>query len=427
MNYQEIEKMIDTLKNTSSTISKKLLLEEYLKDPDFGTVVKYALDGTKHFNIKKLPKPKEPIEGNIFEFLDILAENQGASNEEKQHLSNLCSFYNAEKIILKILKKSLRCGVNSGLINQVIPGFIETVPYQRCSTLKKKRNIIYPAAIQPKLDGGFAYAFNTEEKKFLSRKGMVYYFKDPELYKELSNCWKDLVYAGEFLVLDEDMVTILPRKKGNGILNKALKKTITEEESKRIIFITWLYIPINKYKISKYKVPYFKILKNLPKAVLDSKRIFPIETIIINSFEEAQMFAEKEIKKGGEGAVVKNLAEIWKDATSVQQIKIKAEKECELKIIGWNYGEENKKYSSMMGNIICQSSCKQLIVNVGTGFSDEERKENWDKHIGKIATIQFNELITSKSKDTKSLFLPRFVEIREDKTKADSLKIIEEL
>jgi hypothetical protein len=41
--------------------------------------------------------------------------------------------------------------------------------------------------------------------------------------------------------------------------------------------------------------------------------------------------------------------------------------------------------------------------------------------IGKIITVKYNAVVDDKRKDTKSLFLPIFLEIREDKTTADAL------
>jgi len=63
-----------------------------------------------------------------------------------------------------------------------------------------------------------------------------------------------------------------------------------------------------------------------------------------------------------------------------------------------------------------------LRVNVGTGLSDEERQNFWvDGLQGKIVEVAYNEKITSKGKDTASLFLPRFMGIRLDKNVANTL------
>jgi hypothetical protein len=60
---------------------------------------------------------------------------------------------------------------------------------------------------------------------------------------------------------------------------------------------------------------------------------------------------------------------------------------------------------------------------VGSGFTDEDLKSlsaNPDALLGKICSVQYNVTITDKF-DNRSLFLPRFVEIRSDKSEADDL------
>ena len=54
--------------------------------------------------------------------------------------------------------------------------------------------------------------------------------------------------------------------------------------------------------------------------------------------------------------------------------------------------------------------------NVGSGFSDDQRRMFFDKkYIGEIMEILYNQLITDKNTKQYSLFLPRFVDIRFDK------------
>ncbi len=60
-----------------------------------------------------------------------------------------------------------------------------------------------------------------------------------------------------------------------------------------------------------------------------------------------------------------------------------------------------------------------LEVGVGTGYNDQQRKDYDKSYVGKICSVQYNEIITSRDRDTKSLFLPVFVEFRDDKEEAD--------
>ena len=83
----------------------------------------------------------------------------------------------------------------------------------------------------------------------------------------------------------------------------------------------------------------------------------------------------------------------------------------------------------MIGSLICATSDRLVEVSI-SGFSDELRQwitDNIDSLIGKIVTVLYNERISSKDKNragVDSLFLPRFVEFRNDKSVANSSKEI---
>ena len=62
-----------------------------------------------------------------------------------------------------------------------------------------------------------------------------------------------------------------------------------------------------------------------------------------------------------------------------------------------------------------ESKCGKIKVSVGSGMTDKDRELPIDYYIGKVIELQYNELIQSKSKDTYSLFLPIFIEVREKK------------
>jgi hypothetical protein len=64
-----------------------------------------------------------------------------------------------------------------------------------------------------------------------------------------------------------------------------------------------------------------------------------------------------------------------------------------------------------------------LKVKVGSGFTDNDLKTlsvDPDSHIGKIAAVLYNVVITDKH-DNRSLFLPRLVDLRSDKFEADDM------
>ena len=95
--------------------------------------------------------------------------------------------------------------------------------------------------------------------------------------------------------------------------------------------------------------------------------------------------------------------------------------ECDLKIVGIEEG--NGKYAGMLGAILCESADGVVKVRVGSGFNDEHRKNLGEEILDKIVAVKYNMRIKNKLGE-ESLFLPIFVEIRNDKDIADSSKDI---
>jgi hypothetical protein len=61
---------------------------------------------------------------------------------------------------------------------------------------------------------------------------------------------------------------------------------------------------------------------------------------------------------------------------------------------------------------------------VGSGFNDAQRKQYWKENlVDKIVAVKYNSRIKNKAGE-ESLFLPVFIELRDDKDVADTTKVI---
>ena len=80
------------------------------------------------------------------------------------------------------------------------------------------------------------------------------------------------------------------------------------------------------------------------------------------------------------------------------------------------------KNKGLLGALTAETDDGNIRVNIGTGFSDEQRKLFTEEFVmGKIVEIEYNQRISSGGgRDTDSLFLPRFIELREDKDHTNS-------
>ena len=73
---------------------------------------------------------------------------------------------------------------------------------------------------------------------------------------------------------------------------------------------------------------------------------------------------------------------------------------------------------------MCESSDGIVRVGVGSGFTDGDRDTIKPSCVGSVVAVKYNARIKDKKTGIDSLFLPIFVEVRDDKDEADSSKDI---
>jgi len=224
------------------------------------------------------------------------------------------------------------------------------------------------------------------------------------------------------LILVEADGTVMERKKGNGKLNKAIKGKMPQAEAAQVRIRVWDIIGAESFKAEKDTTPYserFAMIKAAVKAAGKGKFEL-IETIEVKDLAAAEDHFAVMLGRGEEGTLLKSKEHVWEDKRSVGLIKMKSIKDADLEVIDWVEG--TGKYVGMLGALVCRSSDGKVVVSIGSGFSDAQRKTFTRKAtVGRIVEILYNERISSRDRtDTDSLFLPRFVELREDKDVANS-------
>jgi ATP-dependent DNA ligase len=213
------------------------------------------------------------------------------------------------------------------------------------------------------------------------------------------------------------------RQVSNGVATKLIKSTASKEEQQDIGITLWDCVAYKDFQAGLSKIPYQVRLNQLkiPFTYQPDKfnHIFLVENKVCRNEEEILTTAEKLIAQGEEGVIVKDITGIWENKRSKFALKIKDENEADLLVT--DVIEGTGKYKGQIGSLICQSSDGNVKVSVGSGLTDDDRKKQPSEFIGRIIAVKYNMIINNASKNGKTLFLPRFVEIREDKDIADTL------
>jgi ATP-dependent DNA ligase len=299
-----------------------------------------------------------------------------------------------------------------------------------CSPFEQKLvdKIKFPAYAQMKMDGmRFNAIVRSGKVEFRSRNGKQIHLLG-NLEKEFAALAGDIdcVFDGELLVMDDMTMQFADRQTGNGILNKANKGTISAEDAAKVHATVWDLIPYILFESGSCATPYSKRFSTLEQIVnkqkSEGKKIWTVTSTLVQTLEEAQDIFQGYLADGYEGIILKDGSGIWEDKRSKTQIKFKGELECDLKIVAVEEG--SGKATGMLGAIVCESSDGIVKVNVGSGFSDAQRKQYWKESlVDKIVAVKYNARIKNKQGE-ESLFLPVFIELRDDKDVADSSKVI---
>jgi DNA ligase-1 len=382
------------------------LLREYPYQEELKSVLRLALDPFITFGVTDFdPAPEDAYSSmGHFEVLEKLSTRELTGGDARRALGLSVRDLDEEyhELVRRIVRKDLRCGIGPALVETFCPGLIRSFEVMRAVPLNKvKPKQGKPYIIEPKYDGLRAIAvIKGQSVTVLSRNGLEFtsvdHLKEPLLKLAKG---KDLFYDGELI---------------NGNFNSSSsavrRKNQTNSDTQFYLFDRleadeWGSTTREQGHRSMLLARDFESYKGDELQLVPSYRATP---------EEFMRYYNLFLDKGHEGAMVKDPMGHYRFKKHKDWIKIKPVNDVDLTVESLVQGEG--KYVGMLGAAIVKYRGKR--VNVGTGFSDEEREQFWkDPSLikGRIIEIQYHE-----ETPDGSLRHPRFVRVREDKAQPDS-------
>ena len=428
-----MEEIIQNLRNTNSRKAKEDILSKNKNNDLLKNILYHTYNPHISYYIKAIPtytaKPPYISLSQAVSYLSDFSNRIFTGNAAIDRLSIILSQLrsNDAQIFECIITRDLRCGISEATINKIWKNLVPTYPCLLATpdSPKARAKIKFPALAQEKCDGMRVNAIATKDSvEYKSRQGREvlcgWSQVDAEIRKLALKLGGDYVFDGELLVANTG--NIMDRKTGNGICNKAIRGTISAKEREMFVICLWDAIPYDNFVSGNYHLGYKERLTKLRDSYGDGcDEVSLVPTWVINNWGQAKTIYNKVISEGKEGLIIKNYGGIWEDRRSPDLVKMKEALTCELRVTKWTEG--TGKYQGLLGSLECESAPvgSPVRVSVGTGFSDAERQEITPKNIvGKIISVIYNEIITAED-GSRSLFLPRFDGIREDKTEPDTL------
>lgn len=422
-----VKDILNEIASTTSRKAKEDILKRHSHRNDLFKTCWAAYSPDLNFWVRSVPsayadESSIPLESAIHLLIEEVASRKKTGQEAIDYILLLkgnLSIDDAD-VIDMILDRDLRAGFQVNTFNKIwVDKPIPTYECMLCST--DKSSLKFPKVItQEKMDGvriliTHSYSgdilFRTRNGKFITTL--------PGYEAKLKNIiFKGETWDGELVCYGSDGKPI-DRKTSNGIINKAIKGTITEMEAELVRFCPWDIVDFTG------TIPYIDRFNKLLQIIEDEEDVIRIKYKMTPFIEDVYELFNEIIQSGGEGVVAKNTDSKWSNKRSKDLVKFKAEETCELEVV--EEVEGTGKYVGMLGALTCKTADGKLIVNIGSGFSDKQRDEYKQGMKGKIIEVLYNAVITKKGSETSSLFLPRFLRIREDKNEANNLEDLKEI
>lgn len=405
---RDLANLLSAIELTSGRNDKMILLSgysdsEFLKKVLLYTYNPYFVYGVNKRTFATNSYSESPYD-DLFSLLDILKQNIGTTEQTKESVRMFVDSFEDElsELIKKIILKDLKIGVNIETINKVFPKLIPVFKTALCETYETEKDLRGSRyMIQPKLDGVRCMAIVKDGGvELYSRNGSrISGYDDIEDALNAGE-WNGYVLDGE--IMGEDFDNTM-----EGLF--ALGK---QKKAKYYIFDIMTIAQFNERKVpSPYNERYIRYSSIIRQ--YEGSPLVPVKGIFVSRSEyiaDSEELMNTYVKQGYEGIIVKDLQAPYEFKRSYNWLKDKPWLYEDFRVIAFKEGEG--KYAGTLGAITIVTK-DDVMVDVGSGFSDAQRDEIWNnqsKYNWVLAEIKFQ----GYTKDG-SLRFPTFKIFRDDK------------
>ena len=422
--------IIHRLEADNSRLAKESIIKDAMTEglDEFFEGVQMALDPLVTYGVKQVPEATVNGQGLAWPvFLElanklIARELTGHAARDAIELTmNIATTEQWNMFYRRILIKDLRCGTSEKTVNKVAKQFPQyTIPTFTCSlahdSAKHEKKMSGKKQIEIKLDGVRVITIVRGNKvEMFSRNGKQFHnfghiITEIEAVLAVNPAPYDLVLDGEVMSADfQDLMKQLHRKDG--------------KQSTDAVLHLFDMLPLDKFKEGIWDKPQSTRSLYTSHWVRDNAeqlahvQALDWEDVDLDTPEGQERFVQlnKAAVDGGyEGVMIKDIDAPYECKRTHSWLKAKPFIEVTLEVIEVEEGTGRNK--GKLGAVVCSGTDdgKDIRVNVGSGFTDDNRSSFWarrDALIGQLVEVRAD-AITQNQDKTYSLRFPRFKTFR---------------
>jgi DNA ligase-1 len=420
------DSVIRSLEEHPSRLNKEAIIEAQLDNTELFEGFKLALSPYITCGVKKVPSHGGPDGQGLpwvafKELCHLLATRQLTGDDARSAIELALSASTQKQWndwYRRILIKDLRCGVSEKTVNKIVK---DAVPLFECMLAhdgaNHEKKVVGKKLLEPKLDGVRILTIVDVDARTVtqySRNGKIlenFTHITDGLLEHIDDFERSYVLDGEIISTSFQELMKQVHRKDNVKTNDA-------------VLMLFDILPLSEFQNGKSVLGQrrrTKYLQNFAKTFekVGQIGIIPQEEVDLESYIGELQFKEfnkNAIEQGYEGIMIKEPDAKYECKRSTSWLKQKPFIEVSLAVVAVEEG--TGKNEGRMGAIICEGEDdgKKIAVNVGSGFTDDQRTEFWGSRediLGQVVEVRADAATRSQdSEDVWSLRFPRFLRFR---------------
>ena len=330
-----------------------------------------------------------------------------------------------------VLRRDMRAGISDKTINKICKKTEYEIPIFGCqlaANSEGRPEMKGLKRLEPKLDGvrvilvAIHSDFGDVTVTCYSRNGKVFE-NFGHIEEQIRNNFTKIARVNNaFLngfVLDGEVI-------GNTfqeLMRQARRKTDVQADDS--VFNIFDIVPLDSFREGVWKTGLAKridILNSMRPIVdlMPNVELLPHIMVDLDTAagrDQLMRYAKDMVNTGFEGIMIKDMDAYYECKRNTSWMKWKPVCDYDLTVIGIEEG--TGKNVGRMGALVCEGidDNKHITVNVGSGYTDEERQAYWDNKtsvMGRTAVVMAD-AVTQNQDGSYSLRFPRFKTFRDDK------------
>jgi len=425
------QEIIAKLEADNSRLAKEQIIEDAMNEglDEFFDGVKMCLDKLHTFGVKQVPEATVDGQGLAWqpftELADALYKRKLTGHAAKDAIElamGVATMDQWNMFYRRILIKDLRCGVSEKTVNKIAKKLKldkYQVPVFECmlahDSANHEKKVTGKKLLEPKLDGVRAITVVDYEQRSVTmytRNGKVL-----ENFTHITSALENYMdEIGRSYVLDGEVVS----HSFQDLMKQVHRKSdVQAQDAKLCLFDIVPLVEFKQGESIQGQRRRSNMLKTFEKIFSDTGciEIIPQLEVDLDTLVgevEFKDYNKKMVQEGYEGIMIKDIDKSYECKRSTAWLKMKPFIEVSLEVK--DVEEGTGRNEGKLGALVCEGidDGKAIKVNVGSGFSDDNRDEFWTNRStipGQVVEVRAD-AITQNQDGTYSLRFPRFLRFR---------------